>query len=229
MIPRVIHQTWRDADPPPAFADLTRTWRGLNPGWAWRLWTDADNREFVAREYPDLLALYDAYPFPIQRVDMVRYLILHRHGGLFVDLDFEALRPIEPFLGADAVFGCEPDENCRAPGQARIVSNAFMACAPEHPLLNAVVAALPGAMQSAVDQRLGRNAAILESTGPFFLTRCLDAYGGAPSVAVLPAKTLYPLGISEIEQLRAQGWTPPLRARLNGACAVHYHAGTWWR
>lgn len=229
MIPRVIHQTWRDAHLPPAFARLARTWRDLNPGWAWRLWTDVDNREFVAREYPGLLALYDAYPFPIQRVDMVRYLILQRHGGLFVDLDFEALQPIEPFLEADAVFGCELDENCRAHGKARIVSNAFMACAPQHPLLDAVVAALPGAMQDAINQGLERNAAILESTGPFFLTRCLDAYDGAASVAVLPAETLYPLGVSEIEQLREQGWSPSLRARLNGACAVHYHAGTWWR
>jgi glycosyltransferase involved in cell wall biosynthesis len=93
-LPRVIHQTWRDADLPPAFAHLAQTWRALNPGWAWRLWTDADNRDFVAQEYPGLLTFYDAYPFPIQRVDMVRYLILQRHGGLFVDLDFEALRPI---------------------------------------------------------------------------------------------------------------------------------------
>lgn len=229
MIPRMIHQTWRDAELPPAFAHMAQTWRTMNPGWAWRLWTDSDNREFVARDYPGLLALYDAYPFPIQRVDMVRYLILQRHGGLFVDLDFEALRPIEPFLDADAVFGCEPDENCRAHGKARIVSNAFMACRPDHPVLDAVVAALPGAMQRAIEQGLDRNAAILETTGPFVLTRCLETYDGAASVAVLPAEILYPLGISEIEQLRAQGWNGPLRARLTEACAVHYHAGTWWR
>lgn len=229
MIPRIIHQTWRDADLPPAFARLAETWRALNPGWAWRLWTDADNRAFVAHDYPNLLALYDAYPFPIQRVDMVRYLILHRHGGLFVDLDFEALRPVGPFLDAMAVFGCEADENCRAHGKDRIVSNAFMACTAGHALLDAIVAALPGALQGAIDHGLTRNEAILESTGPFFLTRCLDAYDGEAGVSVLPARLLYPLGISAIEQLRAEGWSEPLRARLNEACAVHYHAGTWWR
>lgn len=229
MIPRVIHQTWRDVDLPAPFARLAETWRAHHPGWQWRLWTDADNRAFVTERFPDMLALYDGYPHPIQRVDMVRYLILHTHGGLFVDLDFEALRPLDPHLAGDCVFGAEPAENCAAHGMAEIVSNAFMAARPGHPLLHAVIAGLPEAFSATQAHGLDRNRAILETTGPFHLTRCVSAYEGAEPVTVLSSETLFPLGISDIETLRRTGWDDALRARLSRACAVHYHAGTWWR
>ena len=229
MIPRVIHQTWRDADLPAPFAQLAETWRRHHPAWQWRLWTDADNRAFVAARFPDMLPLYDRYPHPIQRVDMVRYLILHSHGGLFVDLDFEALGPLDPHLASDCVFGAEPAENCAAHGMTEIVSNAFMAARPGHPLLHAVIKSLPEAFSAADANGLDRNRAILETTGPFHLTRCLRAYDGAEPVTVLPSETLYPLGISDIEALRHTGWDDALRARVGRACAVHYHAGTWWR
>ena len=229
MIPRVIHQTWRDADLPAPFARLAETWRRHHPEWQWRLWTDADNRAFVTEHFPDMLALYDGYPHPIQRVDMVRYLILHTHGGLFVDLDFEALRPLDPHLASGCVFGAEPAENCAAHGMAEIVSNAFMAARPGHPLLRAVIASLPAAFSAAQAHGLDRNRAILEATGPFHLTRCVNAYDGAEPVTILSSEMLYPLGISDIESLRHTGWDDALRARLSRACAVHYHAGTWWR
>jgi mannosyltransferase OCH1-like enzyme len=227
MIPRIIHQTWRDANLPEPFARLAETWRAHHPHWQWRLWTDTDNRAFVTERLPDMLALYDNYPHPIQRVDMVRYLILHTHGGLFVDLDFEALRPLDPHLASDCVFGAEPAENCAAHGMTEIVSNAFMAARPDHPFLRAVIAGLPEAFGAA--QALDRNRAILETTGPFHLTRCVSAYAGPEPVTVLPSQTLYPLGISDIEALRRTGWDEALRAKLSRACAVHYHAGTWWR
>jgi mannosyltransferase OCH1-like enzyme len=227
MIPRMIHQTWRDSTLPAAFAELARTWSRHHPRWQWRLWTDADNRAFVAGHFPTMLALYDRYPQPIQRVDVVRYLILYVHGGLFVDLDFEALRPVDPYLASDCVFGTEPAENCAAHGMAEIISNAFMAARPGHPFLQAVIAALPEAFGAA--QTLDRNRAILETTGPFHLTRCLRRYGGIDPVTILPSEALYPLGISDIEALRRSGWDDALRAKLSHACAVHYHAGTWWR
>jgi mannosyltransferase OCH1-like enzyme len=227
VIPRLIHQTWRDTDLPAPFARLAETWRRHHPGWQWRLWTDEDNRAFVADRCPAMLALYDNYPHSIQRVDMVRYLILHVHGGFFVDLDFEALRPLDPHLASDCVLGAEPAENCAAHGMAEIISNAFMAARPGHPFLQAVIGALPEAFRQA--QALDRNRAILETTGPFHLTRCLRAYVGADPVTILPSEALYPLGISDIEALRRSGWDDALRAKLSRACAVHYHAGIWWR
>lgn len=225
MIPRVIHQTWRDADPPAPLAALARTWRRLHPDWQWRLWTDADNRAFVAEHHPDFLAFYDAYPHPIQRVDAVRYLILQRLGGVFVDLDFEAVRPIDELLTSACVFGREPQENCVARGRDLIVSNAFMAAAPGHPFMADLADGLAVARPRSADA----NTAILETTGPFYLTARHLAWRGPDPATILPSETLFPFSASQIERLRAHGWTPDLMARRDAAAAVHYHVGTWWR
>jgi mannosyltransferase OCH1-like enzyme len=225
VIPRIIHQTWRDADLPAPLADMAETWRRHHPDWEWRLWTDADNRAFVAAHHPGFLAFYDAYPHPIQRVDAVRYLILQRLGGVFVDLDFEALRPIGPLLTGNCVFGQEPQENCAAHGRDLIVSNAFMAAAPRHPFMTALAEGLAHARP----QTANPNTAILETTGPFYLTALHQAYRGPDPATILPAEAIFPLSVSQIEQLRIHGWTPDLVALRETAAAVHYHAGTWWR
>src|SRR5690348_2125687 len=94
-IPHAIHQTWKSADVPPRFAAYARSWRMHHPRWPWRLWTDADLRAFVAAHEPAFLATYDAYAHPICRVDAARYAIMRHVGGVYADLDFECLAPLD--------------------------------------------------------------------------------------------------------------------------------------
>ena len=63
------------------------------------LHTDADNRAFIAREFPKYLGLYDGYDTHIKRVDAVRYFLLYRYGGVYMDLDMTCLR-LRPLFGA---------------------------------------------------------------------------------------------------------------------------------
>ena len=48
LIPRIIHQTWKDDAPPARFASFQAAWRRLHPQWTYRFWTDATARAFVA-------------------------------------------------------------------------------------------------------------------------------------------------------------------------------------
>ena len=99
-IPHKLHQTWKTAEPPKAkFSPRwARSLRDHNAGWAYRLWTDADNRALVASEYASLLPVYDGYASPIQRADVARYVIAHARGGVYADLDTECFKPFEPLL-----------------------------------------------------------------------------------------------------------------------------------
>ena len=62
------------------------------------LWTDASSREFIAEHYSWFLDTFDAYTYPIQRADAIRYFVLHHYGGVYVDLDIGCLRPLDPLL-----------------------------------------------------------------------------------------------------------------------------------
>ena len=80
---RVVHQSWRTAQLPPRFRLLARSWRDCFPDWTHVLWTDADNERFVRDQYPAFYARYRSFAKQIYRVDAVRYLYLHRFGGLY--------------------------------------------------------------------------------------------------------------------------------------------------
>jgi Glycosyltransferase sugar-binding region containing DXD motif len=49
------------------------------------------------------LETYDAFDKNILRVDAVRYMYMHRFGGVYVDLDFEAVGAMDKVLKDKAV------------------------------------------------------------------------------------------------------------------------------
>lgn len=106
--PKLIFQTWKSkTDIPENFVHWSGTLRSENPDYAYRLWDDADNRAFIAKNYPWFLERYDSYPAEIYRVDAVRYFFLFQFGGIYADMDVECLRPLDEVmaLDTDVVFG----------------------------------------------------------------------------------------------------------------------------
>ncbi|HYH23441.1 MAG TPA: glycosyltransferase [Azospirillum sp.] len=230
-IPRLIHQTWKTRDVPPELQGFQRSWTGRNPGFAYRFWTDDDIEHFVAEEHPVLLPVFRGYADPIARIDLARYLILRRFGGVYVDLDFECLRPIDGLLeGRSFVVGLEPEEHGRLAkaaerGLARILCPSFLASVPGHPFWDHLLSRLIEARSS---------ADVLDATGPFLLTRAHASYEGAryeddPAAAtVLPPQLLYP--VTKDDCWSGRLFDPVFWERATrDAYAVHHWEGTWFR
>lgn len=221
MIPRIIHQTWKTNEIPERWRSWQQSWRDRHPDYAYRYWTDADNREFMALHYPDYLDVYDGHKLGVHRADMVRYFILRHFGGIYADMDFEALKPLDPLLeGKSLVFGLEPDSHAvRAPviqrGLTRIVCNALIASQPRHPFWDFFLPSL----RAARDEE-----DVLDATGPFILTRACDAWTGG-GIDFLAAPLFYPIDNHQIRNLPQSQW-PPL---LKDAYALHHWQGTWMR
>ncbi|MEU6555906.1 glycosyltransferase [Streptomyces sp. NPDC046915] len=218
-IPDLIHQTWKDTDVPPEWEAWADSWRQRHPGWGYRLWTDADNRAFLQEHYPWFLPVYDGYPEAIMRADAIRYFLLDHFGGLYVDLDFECLRPVDDILdGHELVLGCEPEAHtrlllARRRGFGRIVGNAFIASRPGHPFWAHVHQQLVGSHKS---------SSALDATGPFFLTRAIDSVPDPASITVLGPEVLYP----EVSPYAAELFGPQ-NADHERAYAVHHWSGSW--
>lgn len=162
LIPKVVHQTWKTAEIPATFRrEWIDSWMAHNEanGWQYRFWTDRDLLEFVEAEFPGFADCFLDYDHPIKRVDAVRYLILKRHGGLYADLDFACLKPLDSLLaGRRLLFGTEFD---RPERHHDCVCNAFMASVPDHPFWAGI--------ESDLREHAGRE--VLPATGPGFLGR----------------------------------------------------------
>ncbi|BBK37810.1 hypothetical protein STAQ_28880 [Allostella sp. ATCC 35155] len=224
-IPRILHFTWKTREVPARYRPLVEGWARRHPGWKRRIWTDHDLRAFVERHDPDFLPVFDGYENPIARVDAGRYLVLAHLGGVFVDLDLECFRPIDPLLaGERLVVGLEPDTHGQAlkaaeRGIARILCPSFLASAPGHAFWAAV-------RQALVECRHEPDP--LDATGPFLLSRVHARYREADPVRLLPPEMLYPVDRDSAWRgllFDIETWSRTARQ----AYAHHHWDGTWFR
>ncbi len=169
-IPRIIHQTWKTASIPEKFRWDFESWREFHPEWQFMFWDDSDLETFVRKEHPDLLSLYLSYPQQINRVMLARYLILRKFGGVFVDIDLECLKSVEPLLINWPLFlSNEPPSHHDHPIAVRrkiqqLVGTSFLASIPNHPFWDCLIGRL-SEFSGMYDP--------LEATGSIFLSSVL--------------------------------------------------------
>jgi mannosyltransferase OCH1-like enzyme len=108
-----------------------------------------------------------------ERADLVRYEVLRRHGGVYVDTDVECLRPIDDLLDGVVAFAAY-----EVPGR---LCNAVLGAVPAHP-----------AFARAVDlaaTTVGRGT-YPDATATSFLTYILEAH---EDVTLFGAERFYPV------------------------------------
>ena len=221
-IPRIVHHMWKDRDIPDHFRAWYESWRTHHPQWEFRLWTDDDLRALIAEHYAWFLPVYDGYTEGIKRADAARYFVLYHYGGLYADLDYEALRPLDPLLaGHSLVLTEEPPAHVQDHAEsllhARMLCNALIASVPGHPFWRLVFDLLL-AWRDAPDP--------LDATGPFLLSRAYAAYRDEAPLTLLPYQLLCPL-----DSVSWWPGQPPATRQLiaRDAYALHHWYGSWWR
>lgn len=223
-IPMIIHQSWNDTTLPNPLTKIRETWKKFQPNWEYVLWTDDMNRELIKRFFPHFLLQFDSYDNRTQRENVAKYFVLHKIGGIFIDLDFECLENIEPLLtAADCVFGLEPAEHCEQLGRKKIISNAFMACKPQNTFLKVVCDSLPYYVWK--DDAGIKN--ISSSTGSFALTEIYDNYEMKSEIKILPSHTIYPLTAKEAQMLNTEDQSDFLLEKIENAYALNYFLRHW--
>lgn len=106
--PRKIWQSWRLDPLNFEERDLVtaKTWTAKNPEYRYEVLTDNNDETYLEQFFgagtsinrPDIVEFYKKINATIVRADMLRYLIMYAEGGIYADIDVEALRPIERFI-----------------------------------------------------------------------------------------------------------------------------------
>lgn len=207
------------------------SWRTLHPAWEYRLWTDSELAPLANRlSCPEILFGRRDLNVGIL-ADLARYELLRLFGGVYTDVDFECIRPIDPLL----VHGClhfgEELEGRPAIG--------FLASPPSHPLWRLALAEIRSRLgaRTPVDDKWDA----ISLTGPEAFARWIrgwiDAEPGRPlhdeggsfigttypdsHVAAFSRPVLYPYHYREHTWREFRPKTHP------GAYAAHHWAGSW--
>lgn len=185
-VPRVVHQTaprnksrWD-----PRWFACQKTWIQVCPPEEFQhiFWEDPQLRELVKEVFPQCLEMYDNYEQHIQRVDFARAAMLYLHGGLYVDMDVEALSCPFPHFppGRVSVVASPYVQNERH-------QNSLMASPPRHPFWLSLVREAQRRFSEPEKYKT-----TWQLTGPQLLDFCIEAAENADAVHVLPAERFNP-------------------------------------
>lgn len=96
-------------------------------GWTYVCIDNNTMNEFVQTHYPEFWDTFWELPYSIERVDILKYLWLHRYGGIYMDMDFivskEFSSYVEDLTAPLMVLSSSNMEN--------VITNSFIVCLPK--------------------------------------------------------------------------------------------------
>jgi mannosyltransferase OCH1-like enzyme len=230
-IPKIIHQIWSGIDEPlpEHFRLLGETWKEQYPSWQYEFWDNEKMNNFVQKHYPEYVEAYNKFKYNVQRWDAIRYLILDKTGGMYVDFDYESLLPIDNLLeNKTCCFAMEPQSHCRIFNREVMFNNALMACVPGHPFMKKIVEKVFS--DEIVNHReSSKDVCVWKTTGPWNLINLYEQASAEEkeSVYLIPDKYVTPFDVMQARRLRMGVENEELENCLNEAYAVHYFFNGW--
>ena len=151
MIPKLMHFIWV-GDETKCPTNCMDTWRALNPDWEFLLW---DNSDFEGSDWYNRVHMDAMYGRELNGVaDMMRWEILHAKGGVVVDADSVALRPLDDHLLDCEAFACWENEIAR-PG---LIAAGYFGCEAGNPFVEQIIRDIhddPGVCQAKAWKTVG--------------------------------------------------------------------------
>lgn len=236
-IPKIIHIMWLGGKLPNEYREYVESWKKFHPDWITIFWTDNslnyDQGKEVLYTFGQLeqklasaqkgnrlvidvnqlnfdnRGLYNQAVNYGEKSDILKWEIVYRFGGVYTDIDFECLQPLDVYHHAyDFYTGIQPlDTNIVQLGAA------LYGAIPHHPILKACVDTIKN------NQHINQ---IIVKTGPIHFTKVFLSVAGKTGLRdiALPATYFYPCGYEQRGSKRDE-WC------CAESYAVHHWAGSW--
>jgi mannosyltransferase OCH1-like enzyme len=157
-IPKIIHQTapadktkWNDI-----WFKCQESWKKHFPDFEYKMWTDEDLDQLIKNDFLWFYEIYEKYDKNIKRIDIARYFILHKYGGIYADMDYICFKNFYDLLPKDKVSIAIS----RFP-ENEYMQNALMISPKEHPFWMNVIKKATERYNTNYN-----NGFVLDATGP---------------------------------------------------------------
>jgi len=206
-IPKIIHQIWLGGTLPDRYKKFTESWKSLHPSWIYKMWTEREVRHL---KLTNETFFYQATNYG-QKSDILRYELLNKFGGIYVDTDFECLKPFDEFLYLDF-----------------FTSSGYAA---KFELYPALIGSVPGypVIQRCINEMKDIDAitytGMFNTTGPYYFAQKFlkDVTEDSEGVVVFPMGFFYPWP----NNIRRQN--EPYKYIKSYSYAIHHWDVSWTR
>lgn len=190
-IPKTLIQTAKNYDVlPQEIKDNISRLKALNPDWTYLFFDDEQMKSYLQRnlEPDDWGLLQEVNPrYGVVLADVFRYVIIHKEGGVYLDVKSTAMKPLSETIDADAAFVVSQWPNKVGqpyvgyglhPELAEVPGGEFqqwcVMAGPGHPFLKAVIARVLHNIKSYTPSQFGTDAyGVLRVSGPIAFTQAI--------------------------------------------------------
>ena len=186
MIPKIIHQIWIGEKTPPT--NHMDTWKNMNPEFEYIRWSE---KEIIKRGLRiECQNRIDEMIEINGKADIIRWEILYKYGGVFLDADSICVEPIDDVLMNCKFFAGWEHEELRK----GLIATGTMGFTPKHPLIKQ---AIDWIKVNCVNYHVTKQMA-WQSVGPGLLTRLYNT-GKYNDMTIFPSYTFLPIHCTNAE------------------------------
>ena len=200
LIPKTFHFIWintnctaTQSEIPAYVLNNIKSWKNLHPHWYTVVWTNM----LVKKHFPELFRTIQKVKHAAWAADLIRYAVLAKFGGIYVDTDIVALRNIENL----AVAPFTVCERYYTNGSCQYVCNAVISSMKNSTLMDRV---LLHAMKE-TEKKISHNSSNyydVKLTGPVMWSKYALSINN--NVTVLPRRSFYPCYYTDKSQCVAE-------------------------
>lgn len=208
MIPKLLHYCWFGASPFPKDSQkFIEGWKELMPDYDIKCWYEDNIPHFP---YVEEHLKQGNYAFAS---DYIRLWVLKEYGGIYLDTDFELLKPLDGLLGMNCFVAFQYKSKNKY-----WVTNGIIGSIPNHPFILDCLREMDDWHREYPEKPL---------ISPELTTRVLSKYGltnygkqTIKDVTILEKEVFYPLSYREFLNKK------PLHIYAQ-TMAVHHFQGSW--
>jgi mannosyltransferase OCH1-like enzyme len=187
MIPRIIHQTFRDGNLPKEVQSNIQTLKLRNPAWQYHFYDETDRFLFLRKFCePRILKAYNSINpmYGAARADFFRYILIYHLGGLYLDIKSSTNRNLDTIVANKQYLLSHWDNGPRGthknwglhfPDFPRgEFQQWYIASVPKHPFLKRVIDSVLHNIETYDPVRSGVGQhGVIRTTGPIAYTQAI--------------------------------------------------------
>lgn len=185
-IPKIIHQIWIGSRPVPY--EWLNTWGEFCKKYKWehKIWTNEELAKFNLKNKEE----FDKAKSYQQKSDILRYEIMYKYGGVYLDADMiwlgKNIAAYLPLNSANFIGVQEPYSTFYPTIGRPYLANGFFCCSPRHIIMRKCIDNLP--------KRSGLSAKAFITTGPGLFNESAKDH----VITIVPEDWVFPVNFKNI-------------------------------